>query len=250
LDELAAIEAVGDHSVVLIDDARLYLCPAPAPHDTRQWPSLTQVLTALGRLNDRHDVMIVNDVIVLFPPAARDALQEFARDCGVDWLAVLEDRRACDDLQEQLRQVRDHLAAAKQTAATHELAISEYQRRLDHYRETSAADKATIEELGRTIDQLRQTVEQLRRTSDEQKQASLRHSETVSGLRTQLQEVQQRCDAQREITHQRDAALARKHADLQRVRSDMERRLANLRERLRARGPEKMASLNTAAGEK
>ncbi len=243
LDELAAIGSVGDQSVVLIDDARLYLCPAPAPHDTSHWPSLPQVLAALGRLNDRHEVMIVNDVIVLFPPAARDALQQFARACGVDWLAVMEDRRECDDLQEQLRQVRDHVAAAKQTAAAYAAAISEQQERLDHYRQTSAADKATIEELGRTIHQLRQTIEQLRRTADEQKQAGQRHSDTVSTLRAQLQEVQQRCEAQREITRQRDAALARKHADLERVRSDLERRLTTLRERLHGRGSERVCGL-------
>ena len=86
---LAEIEAIGrlaPASVVLVDDARLFLATPPEPHDVTQWPSFDEVTRALRRLSDRHELAVVNDVIAFFPPEARDAVQGFARIAGVDWL--------------------------------------------------------------------------------------------------------------------------------------------------------------------
>jgi hypothetical protein len=50
LRELAAIGSLHDHSVVLIDDARLYLCPPPSAWRGRDWPDFRSVVEALLRL--------------------------------------------------------------------------------------------------------------------------------------------------------------------------------------------------------
>jgi hypothetical protein len=221
LDELAAIGQIDNQSVVLIDDARLYLFSAPAPHEASQWPSLDEVLSALRALHDRHEVMVVNDVIIFHPPTARDTLKRYAGERGVDWLAVMDDKRERDDLQQQLTQVREHVAGVKQTAATYETTVAQQQQRLDRYRQVVAEDKETIDQLRRTIDQLKQS---------NQKQA-----EIIDTLRNDLHAAHERCDAQRELTQQRDETLARKHADLERVRTDLGQRLETLREQLRNR---------------
>ena len=86
LDEIAAIGGLGPLSVVLIDDARLFLARPPEPHEATQWPSFGQILAALRGLSDRHQVTVVNDVIAFYPPGAASALDDYARQEGVDWL--------------------------------------------------------------------------------------------------------------------------------------------------------------------
>ena len=64
LDELALI---GPAHAILIDDARLFVEPPPPPHDPGAWPTLEQVIAALG---DR-DVAIRDDVVVALPRKSR-----------------------------------------------------------------------------------------------------------------------------------------------------------------------------------
>lgn len=63
LDELAALANRPD-DVILIDDARLFLCAPPLPHHAGAWPTIGRVLQALGP--GRH-VQIIEDVIVAVP---------------------------------------------------------------------------------------------------------------------------------------------------------------------------------------
>jgi hypothetical protein len=63
IDELAAL-AQRSRDVILIDDARLFLCAPPLPHRASDWPRLAKVIQALG--SHRH-VQIVEDVIVAIP---------------------------------------------------------------------------------------------------------------------------------------------------------------------------------------
>ena len=44
LDELEAINSLNAQSIILIDDARLFLCPPPAPHKITQWPAFDQII--------------------------------------------------------------------------------------------------------------------------------------------------------------------------------------------------------------
>src|SRR5262249_13398615 len=50
LSELEAIGSLNDQSVVLVDDARLFLAPPPAPHNPSHWPTLDVVVERLRRI--------------------------------------------------------------------------------------------------------------------------------------------------------------------------------------------------------
>lgn len=98
ITEIDAIGRLSDNSVVLIDDARLFLSPPPAPHDAAQWPRLHEVLDALTKVSPTHELAVVNDVIAFFPPRLAPALSRFAVSHGVDWLTVAEKARSYDVL--------------------------------------------------------------------------------------------------------------------------------------------------------
>jgi hypothetical protein len=89
LDELDAIGSLGSQSVVLIDDARLFLCPPPYPHEVDHWPSFEAVAEKLNALSAAHEMMISNDVIIFYPTSVRDAVREYAYRNSIDWLQVL-----------------------------------------------------------------------------------------------------------------------------------------------------------------
>lgn len=88
LNELRAIGTLRSDSIVVIDDARLFLSTPPAPHEISQWPTFGEVLTALTALSNSHDLMVVNDYIVYFPLQCRAMLTSYAREFGTDWLQV------------------------------------------------------------------------------------------------------------------------------------------------------------------
>lgn len=88
LDELRAIKKLHAQSVILIDDARLYLCPPPEPHRAPDWPDFDDIVILLKSLGHGHRLMILNDVIVLYPESIRVDMASFARQQGVDWLVL------------------------------------------------------------------------------------------------------------------------------------------------------------------
>lgn len=102
LDEIAAIGSLGTGSVIVIDDARLFLAPPPAPHEISQWPSFEQVSRALRGVGPEHQMMVVNDLILFYPEPATAAVSRFAAEHGVDWLQVMSKVRDYDNLQQQL----------------------------------------------------------------------------------------------------------------------------------------------------
>lgn len=63
LDELTAL-AHREHDVILIDDARLFLCAPPKPHNPLAWPGIAEVVQALG---PRRHVQVIDDVIYAVP---------------------------------------------------------------------------------------------------------------------------------------------------------------------------------------
>ena len=97
LEEIFAIGRLGELSVIVIDDARLFLAPPPEPHDVTQWPTFDQVVLGLRSLSDLHELMVVNDVIAFYPRSIKDAVKVYARRHGVDWL------RARQSLEENMQ---------------------------------------------------------------------------------------------------------------------------------------------------
>src|SRR5690606_22307867 len=71
LDETRAIGQLNAQSVLLIDDARLFLAPPPEPHVLADWPDLSKLLAALKRLAPSHHLMVLNDTFVLYPAMAQ-----------------------------------------------------------------------------------------------------------------------------------------------------------------------------------
>lgn len=144
LDELASLGRLDETSVVLVDDARLFLATPPAPHEVSAWPRFHEVAQALARLGPAHELMVVNDVIAFFPPAALPAVTRYARTHGIDWLAELHQRR-------ELERERDKLAAvAAERLEAMESISAEAEERLRVIEELkAAADErlATIKEL-------------------------------------------------------------------------------------------------------
>lgn len=92
MEELREIGHLDQNSVIIIDDARLFLCTPPIPHDVTQWPVLSDVLNALESLAETHTLSIVNDCIIYFPIAVRSIVDRYAREYGVDWLNLSRER--------------------------------------------------------------------------------------------------------------------------------------------------------------
>jgi len=105
LDELAAIGHLNERSVLLIDDARLFLAPPPPPHSPEQWPSLDLVIKGLHSLSTAHEILALNDVFVYFPSSIGNSLRNFASRCAIDWLTVLDKARDYDEILAKFRQV-------------------------------------------------------------------------------------------------------------------------------------------------
>jgi len=105
LAELAAIGRLNERSLLLIDDARLFLAPPPPPHNVEEWPSLDLVIKGLYSLSTTHEILVLNDVFVYFPSSIENGLRNFASRYSIDWLTVLDKARDYDDVLAKFRQL-------------------------------------------------------------------------------------------------------------------------------------------------
>ncbi len=65
--------------IVLIDDARLFLAPPPAPHQADHWPDIATVCRLLTDYRTPRYVVVHEDVIIAVPATARNQLVDFVR---------------------------------------------------------------------------------------------------------------------------------------------------------------------------
>jgi GT2 family glycosyltransferase len=91
LRELRALVRLNEQSAVIIDDARLFLAPPLAPHEVSHWPTWSQISKVIDDVSGTtHDVIVVNDCIVIYPRSITGAIVEYAQSHGVDWLKVAD----------------------------------------------------------------------------------------------------------------------------------------------------------------
>ena len=102
LAELQAIGRLNAKSVVLIDDARLFLAPPLAPHEISHWPSFHQIVSQLLKMSAEHELMVVNDVIAFFPIKAKPAMELYAQQSGTDWLLAANCQKENGTFMQQL----------------------------------------------------------------------------------------------------------------------------------------------------
>ena len=75
LDELALIfDKELDDYAVLIDDARLFVCPPPYPHNRKCWPNLARIAKLIP---DSYSMYIYDDVVYILPPSISDDFSGF-----------------------------------------------------------------------------------------------------------------------------------------------------------------------------
>lgn len=120
LGELGAIESLNGNSVVLIDDARLFLAPPLAPHNISDWPTFDEIVHALYKLSSAHELMVINDVIAFYPKFAVAAMSTYAQSFGVDWLfasnCMKEAGTLIPQLEEKEREIHEKEAAIQDLA--------------------------------------------------------------------------------------------------------------------------------------
>ena len=109
LDELRAIDVLGNDSVVFIDDARLFLCPPGVPHDYTQWPDLNAIIGTLREKSNAHELMVVNDVMVYFPRRLKEQVRRYGHENGVDWLTIADMYRQTKDVIAELDAKEDEI---------------------------------------------------------------------------------------------------------------------------------------------
>jgi len=118
LDELRAIGQLNTESVVLIDDARLFLAPPLAPHEISQWPNFHQITAQLLAISPHHEIMVVNDVIAFFPSRVKHAMASYAQVCGVDWLVAANCLKDNGSFMQQLEEKESVIQLLKKAAET------------------------------------------------------------------------------------------------------------------------------------
>jgi hypothetical protein len=99
IDELNAIHHLNADSLVIIDDARLFLTTPQAPHEVSNWPTFHAIIQTLLQLSHTHRLTVLNDCILFFPESLTDTIQQFAHQYGVDWLDLVN---RCRDSEEML----------------------------------------------------------------------------------------------------------------------------------------------------
>ena len=162
LEELAAIGSLNPESVILIDDARLFLCTPPAPHRVAQWPSLDQILKQLFALSTGHEVMVFNDVMIYYPTTIRAAMQQYAHQQSIDWLVVLEKLRYFEQSMPQLEGKEAVLQQQNTAIQEKEAAIQEKEQSIAELAVAAGDRLQIIQEQGQKISQLEYEIEQLK----------------------------------------------------------------------------------------
>lgn len=67
LEEIEIISGYRDDSIIIIDDARLFFGPPPAPNNPKDWPSISKIFALLNEKFPYNTTTIRDDYIVSYP---------------------------------------------------------------------------------------------------------------------------------------------------------------------------------------
>ena len=109
LKELHAIKHLNNQSMIIIDDARLFLAAPQKPHEISNWPTLDAIVRSLFNLSTHHKISVVNDCILFFPEAIEEHIIQFASLHGIDWLDVVNRCRDTEVLLIKANQENERL---------------------------------------------------------------------------------------------------------------------------------------------
>lgn len=86
LEELQIIAESPHPQFIFIDDARLFTSPPPLPHPISQWPTISEVLSALTPGGKEGYAVILRDVIISVPEFAREFLANLCQELNTkEW---------------------------------------------------------------------------------------------------------------------------------------------------------------------
>lgn len=94
INELTAIGHLNEQSVIVIDDAHLYLNTLPKPNALGRWPDFQDVVLSLLAMSEKHRIAVYDDTIVYYPEPLRAAFMQFAHENAVDVLGAMLDARS------------------------------------------------------------------------------------------------------------------------------------------------------------
>jgi len=80
LKEIECVAENGYRSIIIIDDARLFLGQPPHPHNPEEWPSVLEVFMLLKEKFPYHHITITDDYILAIPLHVRDVIDKEWRD--------------------------------------------------------------------------------------------------------------------------------------------------------------------------
>lgn len=75
IEELNAISR-HQNSIIIIDDARLFLGSPPYPLDPREWPNISEIFSCLNEKFHQHYSTIIDDYIISVPLEFKDTIDE------------------------------------------------------------------------------------------------------------------------------------------------------------------------------
>lgn len=104
LEELKSIHTLNQKSVIIIDDARLFISTPPKPHEISQWPDFDSVLNSLKKCSSLHQILILSDTILFYPPQIKKLVYEYAHSYSLDLLSVFDKSRDYEILLKQLNE--------------------------------------------------------------------------------------------------------------------------------------------------
>jgi uncharacterized protein YoxC len=264
LRELRAMGQLNPHSAVIIDDARLFLAPPLAPHSVADWPTWSQISKEIETNSGfTHEVIVVNDCIVIYPKSMQRAMIDYGQRHGADWLkiadlsrehsvmkAAAEDRlllietldtaakqstRAIRDVSEKLdaalAQLRERDAAFA-TIQTHVAASNGENRKLEvrlHDLQTDLEAKERF--IQQTAHNAADAEQRLRLFADERDAARASHSDREASLLERLSALIRDCEAKEVVIQDMSRAAAQAEHRLRALSDAHESAHAALREK-------------------